>query len=101
MNYHMHKFKFDSDLKSLHKHKVMGMAKKMVGVRNLHFHYYSGVCTYTNHTHYFSGITSFPIKTENGHIHRIEGILELNFDHKHKFKGHTFEEISYISHHCQ
>jgi len=55
------------------------------------------VSNYITHTHYFSGITSLPIKTDNGHIHRMEGILEYNDFHKHKFRGYTFEDVGYTS----
>jgi len=53
------------------------------------------VCSYNDHTHYFSGITGIPVKTTNGHIHRMEGVLELNNNHTHKFSNYTSEEISY------
>jgi len=38
-----------------------------------------------------------PVKTENGHIHRMEGVLEFNNLHEHGYDGYTFEEISYFS----
>lgn len=96
MKNHTHRFKFDCDMNNLHIHKVAGIVERTYGFGGLHFHYYSGVSSYMNHTHYFSGITGLPIKTENGHIHRMEGLLESNPDHEHKFKGETSEEISYI-----
>jgi len=48
----------------------------MIGIEAFHIHAYYGISSYNGHTHYFSGFTGLPIKTENGHIHRIEGILE-------------------------
>jgi len=78
-------------------HRIYGYAEGMIGVKGIHFHFFSGVSSYTDHTHYFSGITSLPVKTENGHIHRIDGLLEFNNFHEHKFKGDTFEDISYIN----
>lgn len=68
----------------------------MIGFYSFHFHFYYGVCSYNNHTHYFSGVTGMPVKTENGHIHRIEGVLELNFMHIHGYEGYTQEDISYL-----
>ncbi len=93
----MHKYKFDSEVSQFHKHRVAGMAEKMFGIGKFHFHLYYGTSSYTNHTHYFSGVTGLPIKTENGHIHKLESLLEFNSEHEHTFSGHTFEEISYIS----
>lgn len=97
MNSHIHHFKFDSKMKRGHKHRIIGYADTMIGTNKLHFHFFYGVSTYTDHTHYYSGITGIPIKTDNGHIHKMEGILESMHLHEHKFSGHTFEEISYIS----
>jgi len=51
----------------------------MIGIEAFHIHAYYGISSYNGHTHYFSGFTGLPIKTENGHIHRIEGILEIGF----------------------
>lgn len=97
MNTHIHMYKIDSDIKQGHKHKITGYAELMLGINSLHFHGFSGVSSYCNHTHYFSGITGLPIKTENGHIHKIEVILESNDIHDHKIVGLTSEEISYNS----
>ncbi|HOQ00243.1 MAG TPA: hypothetical protein PK604_05320 [Acetivibrio clariflavus] len=36
------------------------------------------------------------MKTENGHIHKIEGELEISSDHTHTYKNYTDEEIEYI-----
>ncbi|HHW30839.1 MAG TPA: hypothetical protein GXX20_04065 [Clostridiaceae bacterium] len=94
---HKHKYKFESEYSNGHPHKLVGYASHMLGVNNLHFHFFYGVSSYNDHTHYFSGITGIPIKTENGHIHKMEGILESSLDHEHKFRGYTFEEVSYIS----
>lgn len=97
INNHTHKFKFDCRRSKGHKHKILGYAKSMVGIGSFHLHFFYGTSSYTNHTHYFSGITGLPVKTEHGHIHRMEGILELNDMHEHYYEGYTFEEISYIS----
>lgn len=97
MKTHIHKYKIDSEMVRGHKHKITGYADVMLGLSSLHFHYFSGVSSYCNHTHYFSGMTSLPIKTENGHVHKIETILDNNDLHEHKLVGLTFEEISYIS----
>ncbi|HHW47452.1 MAG TPA: hypothetical protein GXX14_02410 [Clostridiaceae bacterium] len=97
MNSHIHKFKFDCSEKKAHSHKIRGCTEGMIGINNFHLHFFYGTSTYTNHTHYFSGVTGLPIKTENGHIHKMEGVLETNNMHEHKYSGHTFEEVSYIS----
>jgi hypothetical protein len=97
MKTHIHKYKIDSEMERGHKHKIIGYADVMLGVSSLHFHFFSGVSSYCNHTHYFSGFTSFPVKTENGHVHKIETLLDNNDLHEHKIAGFTFEEISYIS----
>jgi len=96
MKSHMHKFKFDCRLSDGHNHRLLGYASGMVGIGSFHFHFYYGVSSYRNHTHYFCGVTGMPHKTENGHIHKMEGILEYNDSHEHVYKGYTFEEISYI-----
>lgn len=93
---HLHKFKFDTLAAQGHIHRVYGRTENMVGISNLHFHYYCGISAYCNHTHYFSGFTGLPIKTENGHIHRIEGIVEINNLHEHTYSNYTWEEIEYI-----
>jgi hypothetical protein len=94
---HMHKYKFESDVVNCHPHRLTGYASHMLGVHGLHFHFFYGVSSYNNHTHYFSGITGMPVKTENGHVHKMEGVLEFNSQHEHGFLGYTFEEVSYIS----
>lgn len=95
MNRHMHHFKIESAMVQGHYHQLNGYTEYVIGAGRFHFHFYSGVSSYLDHTHYFSGITGFPIKTENGHIHKLEGILEINDSHEHKFIGYTFEEITY------
>lgn len=97
MNSHLHEFRIDSSIVNGHRHKVIGYTEATVGFNMLHFHYFWGICTYSGHTHYFSGFTGLPIRTDNGHIHRIEGILELNNCHEHSFSGFTHEEVHYIS----
>ncbi|NLC68884.1 MAG: hypothetical protein GX754_08950 [Clostridiaceae bacterium] len=92
---HTHHFKIDSLMMRGHCHRLTGYTESIIGVGRLHFHFFSGISNYTDHTHYFSGITGLPVKTENGHIHKIEGFLESNSFHEHKFNGYTFEEISY------
>ncbi len=96
MNPHLHEYRFDSVITNGHKHKIKGYTDCMLGINILHFHYFVGVSSYNNHTHYFSGFTSLPVKTDNGHIHKIESILEINSMHDHLLEGFTFEEIAYI-----
>lgn len=97
MRFHLHKYKFECQSAKGHCHRMIGYAGNMIGVGSFHFHFFYGVSSYDNHTHYFSGITGMPVKTENGHIHRMEGFLECNSLHEHEFKGYTFEDISYYS----
>lgn len=97
MNYHMHKYRFDCRNTDGHNHRLLGYAGNMLGIGSFHFHFYYGISSYRNHTHYFCGITGMPVKTENGHIHRMEGILESNSLHEHEFRGFTLEDISYSS----
>ncbi len=96
MNPHLHEYRFDSIIVNGHKHKIKGYTESMLGINILHFHYFVGVSSYNNHTHYFSGYTGLPVRTEKGHIHKIEGLLEINSLHDHLFDGFTFEEIAYI-----
>lgn len=97
MKSHMHKYKFECRMENGHTHILTGYASGMLGIGSFHFHYYYGVSSYRSHTHYFSGFTGMPVKTENGHIHRMEGILEYNDMHEHIYKGYTSEDISCIS----
>ena len=96
MNYHLHKFRIDSHTANGHDHKVSGCVDEAFGTGSLHFHTFLGVSSYRNHTHYFSGVTGPPLKTEHGHVHKIEGMLEMNNVHEHSYNGLTFEELSYI-----
>jgi hypothetical protein len=82
---------------NIHKHRIIGYTDKVIGINSFHFHSFYGISSYCSHTHYFSGITGLPIKTENGHIHHIESILESNVQHEHVFSGHTSEDIEYTS----
>jgi hypothetical protein len=75
----------------------MGYTESMLGFNQIHFHYYFGVCCHNGHSHYFSGISGLPVKKEFGHIHKMDGFLELNNLHEHKFSSYTFEEIEYIN----
>ena len=95
MKFHMHKYKFECKNINGHNHRLSGYAGNMFGVDGFHFHFYYGVSSYTTHTHYFCGITGMPIKTDNGHIHRMSGVLESNSLHEHGYKGYTTEDISY------
>ena len=97
MNPHMHKYKFESVTYGDHKHRLSGLSQGMIGINSFHFHYYNGISSYKNHTHYYSGITGFPIKTSNGHKHKIEGVLEINNMHEHAFSSFTNEDIVYHS----
>jgi hypothetical protein len=97
MKFHMHKYRFDCRNSSGHNHMLSSYTGNMLGIESLHFHIYYGVSSYRNHTHYFFGTTGMPVKTENGHIHRMNGMLESNDMHEHEFNGYTFENISYMS----
>jgi len=95
MNNHHHKYKIDSDISEYHKHTINGYVEMMLGFGLLHFHSFSGICTYTDHTHSFKGTTGLPVKTEAGHLHKIEGYLMLQNDHEHKISGFTSEEFEF------
>ena len=97
MNTHIHEYKIDSKTSKGHKHRIKGYTDTMLGIDLFHIHFFYGVSSYSNHTHYFSGFTGFPIKTANGHVHKIEDILETNNMHEHILKGYTFEDIAYIN----
>jgi hypothetical protein len=97
MKFHLHKYRIECQCTQGHCHRITGYAGNMIGFGSFHFHFYYGVSSYDNHTHYFSGMTGMPVKTENGHVHRMEGFLESNGRHEHEFKGYTFEDISYFS----
>ncbi|MCX7841617.1 MAG: YmaF family protein [Clostridia bacterium] len=96
MKLHIHEYNFDSKIANGHNHRILGYTEGIIGFNMFHFHYYWGICSYTGHTHYFSGFTGLAAKTENGHIHRIEGSLEPNIQHEHKLTGFTSEEVNYI-----
>ena len=95
MQFHMHKFKFESNETNYHKHKILGYTEHTIGINTLHFHTFYGVSSYKGHTHYFSGFTVLPIKTPNGHVHKMEGLLEESQLHGHIFFNYTDEEIAY------
>jgi len=95
MKPHLHKFNFESGDSAGHKHKIAGYTDNKVGINTFHFHFFYGISSYSSHTHYFSGVTGLPVKTENGHIHKLEGIFEQNNMHNHKFNGYTFEDVAY------
>jgi hypothetical protein len=97
MRSHIHCYKIESKKRNIHNHKLSGYVDGMIGFNNLHFHFFYGVSSYLDHTHYFSGLTGMPVKTEKGHIHKMEGMLESNGFHSHSFSGYTSEEVSYIS----
>jgi hypothetical protein len=94
---HLHKYRFECEEKNIHKHRLVGYTDNMLGISSLHFHYFSGISSYNSHTHYYSGFTGLPIKTENGHKHTIEGLLELNNLHEHHFLNFTFEDTANIA----
>lgn len=96
MNFHIHEFRTECETVNTHKHIISGYTEGTLGFNMLHFHHFWGICSYKGHTHYFSGFTGLPVKTENGHVHKIEGILEVNNLHEHKFSGYTNEELQYI-----
>lgn len=94
---HQHKFRIECEVVNNHKHTILGYTENTIGFNMFHFHHFWGISSYNGHTHYFSGFSGLPIKTENGHIHKLEGILESNNCHEHNFSGHTFEDVQYIS----
>lgn len=96
MNNHMHKYKFDTTESGHHKHTLSGYTDYMLGINNFHIHYYFGISSYLGHTHYYSGITGLPVKTENGHVHKMEGMVETNTLHEHKYSNQTHEDTAYI-----
>ena len=93
MGLHIHDFRFNCDTNKGHNHRITNYTESHIGFNIFHFHYFSGICTYRGHTHYYSGITGFPTRTANGHIHKIEGVLEITNLHEHHFSGFTGEEI--------
>ena len=76
MKYHLHKYNIESSKDNFHIHRISGYSERMIGIESLHLHMISGVSSYIDHTHNFYCRSGFPIKTKNGHIHKIEGILE-------------------------
>ncbi len=76
---------------------MSGYTEKMIGIPAFHVHYFRGVTTFNGHSHYYSGVTSRPVKTKNGHVHRIAGKSDETNGHKHKFLNYTFEDVEYIS----
>ncbi len=95
MKYHSHEYKIDSTQSNKHKHTAKGYCESMIGIGYFHIHLFYGVSSYDNHTHYFSGFTGFPIKTHNGHVHKINETLKRSNMHKHNIVGYTAENISY------
>lgn len=92
---HSHTYKIDCNMTDKHNHTISGYTDYLFGVNTLHFHYFFGTTSYKGHTHYYSSTTGMPIKTENGHIHKMDGLLELNNLHQHQYNGYTFEDVAY------
>ena len=42
MQFHMHKFKFESNETNYHKHKILGYTEHTIGINTLHFSYLYG-----------------------------------------------------------
>ncbi|MDD4496272.1 MAG: YmaF family protein, partial [Eubacteriales bacterium] len=80
---HLHRFELKSDFSGIHFHYIKGYVKSNIGMGKMHVHVYSGVTPAEDHSHNFSGITGPPVKTENGHIHKISGILQRSAGHIH------------------
>lgn len=97
MRYHKHKYAIESSMDACHLHKLEGLTETLFGFGKLHIHAFYGATSYLNHSHRYSGLTGFPVKTANGHIHRMENILEPTLKHQHKYSGYTTEEVSYSS----
>lgn len=95
MHPHLHKYKFESFTANGHKHTLSGYTEGMMGIDSLHFHFFSGISSYSHHTHYYSGMTGLPIKTENGHKHKIEGILDQNQSHEHPYSHYSQEDTAF------
>ena len=95
MGSHMHWFKIDIGDERSHSHRISGYTEGTLGLNSIHFHFFSGISSYNSHTHYFSGMTGLPIKTDNGHVHRMESVLENDLMHEHKFRGYTSEDVAY------
>jgi hypothetical protein len=76
---------------------MSGYTDKMIGIAFFHVHYFRGVTSHNGHNHYYSGITSRPIKTKNGHIHKISGRSEGYDRHQHKYLNYTYEDVEYLS----
>ena len=96
MSPHLHKFKVECEIEKSHKHRMTGFTENMIGINSFHFHYFYGISSYSNHTHYYSGVSGLPVKTKNGHVHKLEGLFEVNGTHDHKYNDYTFEDIEYI-----
>ncbi len=97
MNIHLHKYRIECKAENGHNHRICGTTEKMIGINSFHIHYFCGISSYNNHTHYYSAFTGLPVKTENGHIHKIEGVLESNAMHEHSYNSYTFEDVAYMS----
>ncbi len=96
MNPHLHKYRFECETVNGHKHILSGYTENVMGISALHVHVYHGVCSSCGHTHHFSGRTGLPVKTRNGHIHKMEGVLEMSDRHEHPYSSYTFEDVEYI-----
>ena len=97
LNFHLHRFEVKSDFSGIHFHVLKGYVRNNLGLEILHFHTCSGTTPVSDHAHFFSSITGPPMKTQNGHIHKLSGVLQETSGHLHKFSGLTDENISYLS----
>lgn len=92
---HIHRYRFECESKNGHKHIMTGYTERMIGFDSFHFHVYYGISSFLGHTHYYSGMTGLPVRTENGHIHKLAGKLEINETHEHAYKNVTYEDAAY------
>lgn len=93
---HFHRYDIESQISLFHTHKIIGYTQKTIGLQGIHFHTFYGICSSNNHYHNFHGITSMPIKTNFGHIHKIDIYTDYsnNSQHRHKISCFTHENIS-------
>jgi len=92
---HAHNYRFDSYKVNGHTHRLLGYTEYNFPLLFTHVHFYRGVCSYNEHTHYFSGFTGLPVRTENGHRHKMSGILAECRCHEHKYCHYTSENVEY------
>lgn len=96
MIYHKHKYNIKTSMDNCHMHSINGITSKCIGIGFFHVHLYSTITNYSDHAHRLSGMTTFAIKTQNGHIHKLSNFVDIQLDHFHHYEGYTSEDISYV-----